>query len=569
MPSLPKLPHKDQMLSSQVKNLSVLVVSGGSFQGLTVIKGLRYSDSVRVIMADSSYENVGKYFADRFYHVPEIGEGNAFLDSVLEICQKEHVGLIIPSTERELLPLAKNIELFHGNDIYVAVSSVCFLDVVTNKRALYTLLGKKGFPVLPMIDLTEASVSFPVLGKPVRGWGSRDIIVLNHREDMQKYSLSELQKKYLWQPYLRDFEEYSIDCAIHFDGRISEFVIRRRMRTVGGYAVIAESVDDPVLTDILKSFLDVLKAEGAKGILNIQVLKKGANYFFSDVNPRIGTSAVFSYRAGINFPLFLCSHLDPSIYSRPRDVRPGKLKMVRYLEELWIEKKAAGTFKGVVFDLDDTLINHKAWIAEKLERVWSLFNHVLPERHAFLVRALQIIEEGNRSNVFDVLSKEFGFSDSLRNELIDAYRKVKLQSCPTYADVLPTLTELKQRGLRLALVTDNPPITQKQKIKAAHFENMFDAVVYSRELGDDKPAKTAFEEAARLLGVSGESLAMVGDNLYRDIVGSLEARFKLAFWIMREGGFYNFEEVLFNRLFEHKYRFIKISDLRHLVWHLE
>ncbi len=553
---------------NEVKKFNVLVVSGGSFQGLTLIKGLKYSDSVRIIMCDSSNENINKYFVDSFYVVPEVSKKEHFINSLLRICEKEKISIIFPSTDIELLPLAENLKLFKDRKITVAVSNPDFLNIARNKRSLYKFLTENKFPTLPILDIAVNNLKFPILGKPLFSWGSKGVIVLNSRDEMRKYKLSELKNNFVWQPYLKDFEEYSIDCALNFDGTISEFVIRLRLKTVGGFAVIAENVHDTKLEEMINKFLILIRSKGARGILNIQVLKKGSKYFFSDVNPRIGTSAVFSYKLGINFPLFMCSYINPEIYNiQPRfSQKSKKVKMVRYLEEFWIEKENRNKVKAIVFDLDDTLINQKLWISDKLEILWSKFSNILPKKRDFLLKAIQIIEEGNRDKVFDALSQEFNFSDDFKKKLIKTYRKIEPQNCPLFSDVLPTLKGLKKIGFKLALLTDNPPESQKQKVRICNFNKLFDLIIYSRELSQEKPSKIVFKEVAKLLKTPEQSLVMVGDNLYKDMIGSLAANYKLAYWIVREGTFYNFEQRLFDKLVEHKYNYRKINDLRHLLW---
>lgn len=551
------------------KSITVLVVSGGSFQGLTVIKGLRYSDSVRIIMTDSSNENIGEYFVDDFYIVPKVEKKEQFLESLLKICIKEEVDIIIPSTNIELLLLAENLELFKAKNIQVAVSDLNLLNIVRNKLFLYRFLTEKKFPVLPILDVRDNNLKFPVLGKPIYGWGSKDMIILNSPNEIYKYKLSELKKNYVWQPYLKNYDEFSIDCAINFEGKISEFVMRRRVKTVGGFAVITEGESDSKLAEMAVKLLNLIKIEGGRGIFNIQILKKGHKYFVSDINPRIGTSAVFAYKLGINFPLFLCSYIDPEVYNKPQTIPEAKrIKMVRYLEEFWIEKENSNEIKGIVFDLDDTLINQKQWIMDKLEILWSQFRNVLPAKREFLSSTIRIIEEGNRSKVFDALSVEFKFSHSLKEKLIRTYRGIEPQNCPLFPDVLLALEKLKEMGFKLALLTDNPPESQKQKIKICNLEKIFDVIVYSREINQEKPSKAAFTEVARLLKMPEQSLIMVGDNLYKDIVGSLEANYRYAFWIVRDGTFFNFDEKLFSRFCTKEYKYTRSNSLKCLPWSL-
>lgn len=548
------------------EHLNVLVVSGGSFQGLTLIKGLRYSDSVRIIMADSSSENVGKYFVDIFYVVPEVSKKKQFLNALLKICKKEHINLIIPSTDIELPVLAESLTLFEEKNIFVAVSTKDFLTCTRNKLSLYRFLVEENFPALPLLNIKDNALKFPIIGKRLEGWGSRGILILNSYEEMSKHNLSELTLNYIWQPYLKDIDEYSIDCAINFDGTISEFVIRQRLKTIGGFAVVAENVHNSAIGKMIKDFLNIIKLKGARGIFNIQILKHGSRYFFSDINPRIGTSALFSYKLGINFPLFLCSYINPEAYSLHSHIQKSKkVKMVRYLEEFWIEKIDFNGINAFVFDLDDTLINQKLWISDKIEILWSKFSHVLPERKEFLLKALQIIEEGNRGKLFDALSQEFSLSDHFKEELINTYRRIEPYNCPLFPDVLETLQKLRQMGFKLALLSDNPPQSQRQKVKVCNLEKLFDVIVYSRELGEEKPSDSVFKMVAKLLKTPAKSLAMVGDNLYRDIGGALDSGYGIAFWLCRRGTFFNFEEELFNKFSEDKYKFFKIQNLKDLL----
>lgn len=548
------------------EHLNVLVVSGGSFQGLTLIKGLRYSDSVRIIMADSSSENVGKYFADIFYVVPEISKKKQFLNALLKICKKENIKLVIPSTDIELLVLAESLRLFEEQNIFVAVSTKDFLTCIRNKLSLCRFLTEGKFPALPLLNIGDNFLKFPIIGKPLYGCGSKGILILNSYEEMSKHNLLELKQNYIWHPYLKNIDEYSIDCAINFDGTISEFVVRQRLKTIGGFAVVAENIHNSAIEKMTQNFLNIIKLKGARGVFNIQILKHGSRYFFSDVNPRIGTSALFSYKLGINFPLFLCSYINPEVYNfRSHRQKSMKVKMVRYLDEFWIEKIDFKRINAFVFDLDDTLINQKLWISDKIEILWSKFSHVLPEKKEFLLKALQIIEEGNRGKLFDALSQEFNFSEQFKEKLINTYRRMEPDNCPLFPDVFATLKKLRQMGFKLALLSDNPPQSQRQKVKVCNLEGAFDVIVYSRELGQEKPSDSVFKTVAKLLKTPARSLAMVGDNLYRDIGGALDSGYGIAFWLCRRGTFFNFEEELFNKFSEDKYKFIKIQNLRNLL----
>jgi len=553
------------------EKINVLVVSGGGFQGLTLIKGLRQIDTAKVILLDCYDNNISRYFADKFYVAPMIVNGDDFINYLLTICAKEDIRLIIPSTDHELTILSEHISAFEERDIHVATSTLSLLKTLRNKKSLYAFLDANNLRTLPSLDITKNDLSFPLIGKPLHGWGGRGIIILNSSEDIKKYDMIELEAHYVWQRYLQDFEEFSIDFAIGFSNDISALIIRKRVRTSGGFCIIADAVENEVIEEMTRRFALLISQQGGHGIFNVQILKAGVEYFFSDVNPRVGTSALFSTNNGISLPLFLCLSIKPEIFEKHvfGGHHHGKLRMVRYLEELWIEGDVLNNIKGIVFDLDDTLINHKEWIFSKLEILASQFAGVIPDRERFLSTALWILEEGNRAFLLDALVEELRLDSALSNRLIEAYREIVPTRCALYPDTVTTLEELRRKGCKLALVTDNPPLSQRQKIEANNLEGFFDTIVFSRELGGEKPDKLIFDEVGQRLQLPSRALAMVGDNLYRDVIASIVSGFGAAFLLRREGAFFNFDKVLFARIYDDRHRFETIKSLRDILWYLK
>jgi FMN phosphatase YigB (HAD superfamily) len=95
----------------------------------------------------------------------------------------------------------------------------------------------------------------------------------------------------------------------------------------------------------------------------------------------------------------------------------------------------------------------------------------------------------------------------------------------------------------------------------------FDAVVFSREYGGEKPCSSAFNAVSDQTGIPLVESIMVGDNLYRDIVGSLKIGVGAAFWVRRQGSFFNFDEKLFEKALPNQH-FYRINNLTELLWYL-
>ena len=109
-----------------------------------------------------------------------------------------------------------------------------------------------------------------------------------------------------------------------------------------------------------------------------------------------------------------------------------------------------------------------------------------------------------------------------------------------YDDVLPTLTALRDHGLRLGLVSN----TGRDLAKfVEHHGLVVDAAVGSGAYGKTKPHPTIFRYALEQLGAAAEEAVMVGDSLDDDIEGARAVGMR-AFLIDREGRYPDVEEKL-------------------------
>jgi FMN phosphatase YigB (HAD superfamily) len=547
--------------------LSVAITSGGGFQGGALLRALVGQPGIRTVLLDSYADNVNRYWADSFHAVPFIKDEERFLAVLEDIVSTENVRVIFPASDYELDTLARNSSRFAAIGAFVAVSPPQLLQVLRNKRTLYSTLKDCGFPVLPTVDLSNDDPSFPLFGKPLAGWGSKELRVLRTPDSLAALDRTELMRDYVWQPYLEGFAEYSADFAIDFQGRISQIVLRTRVRVASGFAVISDSYESEPIRASITRFAGWLAQRDARGVLNVQVIEReGGDFYYSDVNPRVGTSSVFGLGVGLNLPLFVCRSIDPAIgQDKPAVSRP--IRMVRRLEERYMTRLDDGEVAGIVFDLDDTLIDQKRWMLAKAELLWQQFSGRLPDRQTFMRSVLRFVEEGPRNLLLDAVIEALGLSADLRQPLIEGYRNAMPSSVPAYTDVEPCLSALKRAGMRLALLTDNPERGQRQKLSLFPQANMFDTVTFSRTHGKEKPDTAGFARVANELDVPPVKLMMVGDNLYRDAVGALHAGFGWAAWLKRPGGFHDLNYDLFADHYQDEARrTLQIENLNELAY---
>ncbi len=100
-----------------------------------------------------------------------------------------------------------------------------------------------------------------------------------------------------------------------------------------------------------------------------------------------------------------------------------------------------------------------------------------------------------------------------------------------YEDALPTLAELRARGLKLGLISNT---NRDLAAFVRHFEIDVDAWISSGSHGKVKPSPTIFRAVLELLEVEPGEAAMIGDSLSDDVEGARALGLQ-AFLLDREG----------------------------------
>ena len=108
-----------------------------------------------------------------------------------------------------------------------------------------------------------------------------------------------------------------------------------------------------------------------------------------------------------------------------------------------------------------------------------------------------------------------------------------LTELPAYPDVAPALKLLKDKGFRLATLTNSPPATQDKQLQSAVLYNFFEARLSVDTLNIYKPALQTYEWAVKQLGAKKEETLLVAAHGW-DVAGAIAAGLQTAF-IKREG----------------------------------
>ena len=103
---------------------------------------------------------------------------------------------------------------------------------------------------------------------------------------------------------------------------------------------------------------------------------------------------------------------------------------------------------------------------------------------------------------------------------IVAYRRVRTGFLEPYPHVAETLFELKQREIKLAIVSDAPRLKAWIRLVSMKINHLFDVVVTFEDTKELKPSTKPFRIAFKKLRVKPQECLMVGDRPERDIKGA-------------------------------------------------
>lgn len=523
---------------------TILITCGGGLQALTLFKELEEMDNVIVHVIDTYKQNLTKYKTPFYSISPPTSEKENYQNYLLEYIEKNQITDVFPATiyDLELLSNQKEyIKQKYNCNVHVSASKL--LSILLNKEKTYKWLFENFVSTFEVIEVQNLESNLPIFGKEREGWGGKNTKSIHSKDELEQTPLEELECR-LWTKKIENFDEFSIDFAIKENGQVSKIVVRKRERVLTGFAVIMNTIvlnENDKLKILITDTIECLRKNGAAGIFNVQILEDTLGSFFvSDINPRVGTSSVMGKYLNANLCKFL---LIDSLETSNFTFVQKETRLVRLLEETLFPALSISLkeVEGIVFDLDDTLIFHKSWIHDKLYSTLQIHKEIFEKYSIDSNEVVNyghcLVDEGYAPVLFDKLCDKFGL-DSYKLLFIETYRNHQPKTIEVYNDVLTTLSYLKKK-YKLAILTDNPVVSQKQKINVFPYADYFDAIVYSNEYKINKPDALAFQTVTEKLGISADKLIMVGDNFYRDIAGAIKANYKYAFQINRKNSLFN------------------------------
>jgi putative hydrolase of the HAD superfamily len=190
--------------------------------------------------------------------------------------------------------------------------------------------------------------------------------------------------------------------------------------------------------------------------------------------------------------------------------------------------------KAIIFDLGDTLILNAATrkMINKSQLTFDLFvsKGVQVSWEAFLEaeqKARDIYDFEYNGNVkrfeagffYEKLGEALGLNKprEFYVEIDEAIENKFLENIQTPKGLKETLEILKNKELKLAVISNGHRRTISKKLEGAQITNYFSKIFISFELGEDKSSLNAFKKMTKFLGVEAQECVMIGDRLDEDM----------------------------------------------------
>ena len=444
-----------------------------------------------------------------------------YIDNLLAICKDDKIDLVIPTIDTDLLVLSENKEKFEAIGTRVMISEPDKIHICRDKNNTSQFFVDCGLHApMPVNDWKKYKSGYPAFIKPKDGSSSINAFKVENAEELEVYAGQVAD--YIVQPFVSG-HEYTIDIFCDWDGQPITIVPRERIQVRAGEVLKTQIYMDHVMIEESKVLCKAFKPCGP---MTVQLIRdeKGVDWFI-EINPRFGGGAPLSMKAGARSAEAILKMLDGDEIG---EYKISDRAIYSRFDQSVCIKESKSQVKGVIFDLDDTLYSEKEYVksgyravSEYLgggyeERIWSYFEAGKP--------------------AIDELLKELG-RENEKDAVLNVYRSNK-PDIHLYDGVAEMIERLKNRCIKVGIITDGRPEGQKNKLETLGLD--VDEVIITDELGGiqfRKPCDIAFRIMITRWRLNPADVIYVGDNAAKDFQACRQLGMKCV-WVRNKDGLY-------------------------------
>lgn len=350
-------------------SITVLLTGAGAPGAPSIIQCLRKNGErdIRIIGVDMNEMASARRLVDEFYTVPA-AKDSKFIETIMDICQRENVQVVFPLVTRELDKFANSKTKFREIGVSISVMPYDVLQIVNNKAHLLSKMKEIGMrtPVFRVVNsVEEVEEAAKILGYPEKpicikgaeGNGSRGVrivdaqkskydLLFNEKPNSMYMSYHDIiealkEKERIPEMLVMEYlpgQEYGVD-ALCDNGKVL-FIGGRYNSSVNSSIPQASIIEER--KEAYKLSTQLIEAFKLDGNVNFDFKydKSGAIQLI-EINPRLSATITAYAPAGINFP-----------YLRLKQLLHEELPKCTLCEGIKMQRR----YSEVFFSQDDTEI---------------------------------------------------------------------------------------------------------------------------------------------------------------------------------------------------------------------
>lgn len=430
-----------------------------------------------------------------------------YIPQLLRICEADHIDLLIPTIDTDLLVLSQNAAKFEEIGTKVLISKPDKIAICRDKNYTADFFESCGLKTPRTVnDYQLYHGPYPCFIKPKDGSSSINAFKVENESELKFYA--EQVGDYIVQPFIEG-TEYTVDILCDYEGNPVFVTPRIRVAVRAGEVLKTEiAMDETIIRECRKLIAGLQPC----GPMTVQLIRQNTtgNDYYIEINPRFGGGAPLSMKAGARSAEAILKLLSGEKVDYSDVIDDGAVYSRFDQSVCTAEGKRNQPVLGVIFDLDDTLYSEKQYVRSGYKEVAKLLGD-----EALADRLWRYFENGKPA--IDELLNELGCMGR-KEECLEAYRE-QMPEITLYDGVVCMIEDLKAKGIKVGIITDGRPEGQKNKIKALGLDSMIDDIIITDELGGiqfRKPCDIAFRIMQRRWGLPFEQIIYVGDNPTKD-----------------------------------------------------
>lgn len=460
--------------------------------------------NLKLFGADASKTAPALAYCDAAFPVCGMKEPD-YIPQLVKLCRENRVDLVIPTIDTDLLVLSRNTAAF--GETKVLISAPDKIEICRDKRLTAEFLLSCGCKAPETVDdYRQYKGPFPCFIKPLDGSSSINAYTVRNAEELKTYA--EKIGGYIVQPFIAG-TEYTVDIFCTPDGEPIFITPRIRLAVRSGEVLKTQIAMDDKIIGECRQLLRLFRPVGPITVQLIRETATGEDWFI-EINPRFGGGAPLSMKAGARSAEAVLKLLLGEPVNRQPQIDDGAI-FSRFDQSIRIcDGARKQPVRGIVFDLDDTLYSEKQYVRSGFSAVADYLD--LPEAAELL---WQLFLEGKPA--IDTLLSRLGRAEQAE-DCLHIYR-THTPTMTLEPGISERLSALRQKGIRLGIITDGRPFGQRRKLAALGLEPLVDDIIVTDELGGEqfrKPCDIAFRILQRKWRIPFEQLLYVGDNQQKD-----------------------------------------------------